>query len=609
MYQGISPETIALFAEEFGEKNVMEKYIQSAISERSALKRSLERKNVAGFNDDLARVMSNFITSNGRFAAQRYYMRDLNNAIKYIPHSKNDVKDEAIKLKKFILDPNDPAAPVSSIMFAWFLGGSVASALVNLTQPVLMTGPYLSQFGIATASASMAKALPIALGKKQISDLNLREALKRASQEGIVDAQEIFHLYSIGSQGVASSAVSALSRIPIAGKFIKAGSEDARARINGFLTIWGSMFAAAEGFNRRLTFVAAWEVAKANNEANPYAFSVRAVNETQGIYNKVNRPNWARGPVGRTLMTFKQYSIMYVELLNRMWKKGGPEGKRAALIMLAVLMLAAGEDGLPFSQDLDDMIDTIGQFWGLDTNMRRLKRRTAHNILGKELGDLFLYGISSKLPIDFSGRLGLGNLIPGTGLLKPAAEKGRTREVADVFGPVAGLLSQVMDAYDAGTEGNYGKAAQNLAPTAVKNLLAGIEMEKKGHYSDYKGRKVVETNTTEAVFKGIGFNPTANAEISRNAMPRQQDVALQKKTEASIADQWAQGIAERDNAAIAKATKRLADWNAANPDTQIQINLNQIRARVKSEMMDKEQRMLKQTPREMRGRIGLDNVK
>lgn len=609
LYSGISPETLALFAEAIGADNAMRKYIELAMTERSALKRRLHRKGTEGYSEDLPRVLSNFITSNGRHAAQRYYLRDLNNAIKYIPKEKGDVLDEAIRLKKFVLNPNDPAAPVSSVMFAWFLGGSVASAIVNLSQPVMMTAPYLSQFGVATATKSLATALPYAIGKKQITDTALRDALKRASQEGIVDAQEIFHLYSVGAQGVASGLVNQLAKIPGVGGKIKAGSEDARARINAFLTLWGSMFAVAEGFNRKLTFIASWEVAKANGEKNPYAFAVRAVNETQGIYNKVNRPNWAQGPVGRTLLTFKQYSIMYVELLSRMWKHGGPEGKRAALIMLAVLMLSAGEEGLPFAQDLDDLIDTVGQMFGLDTNMKRNKRRLAHELLGKALGDMFLYGVSSYLPLDFAGRIGLGNLIPGTGLLKPSDADQRGRQVAEVFGPTAGMATQIGDAYDAVVEGNTGKAVQNLAPKAVKDALASGEMAKKGYATDAKGRKVVDVRLGDAAIKAVGFQPTVVAQETRKTMPIQQDIALQKKTETSIVNQWVRGLADNDMEMAKEAQQRLTDWNRRNPDTPIQITPDQIRNLARQMVTEKDTRLLKQAPREMRGRVGLDLAK
>jgi hypothetical protein len=610
LYAGISPETLALFSDAIGAGDTIKKYYQLALSERSALKRRLERKGTAGFSEDMPRVLSNFITSNARFAAQRYYLRDLNNAIKFIPKEKGDVLDEAMSLKKFMNDPNDPGAPISSVMFAWFLGGSVAAAMVNMTQPIMMTAPYLSQHGVGRATAAIAKAMPYALGKKQITDTELRDALKRASQEGVVDAQEIFHLYSQGAQSVASGLANTLAKIPGLGGKIKAGSESARARINAFLTLWGSMFSLAEKFNRKLTFIAAWEVAKAKGEKDPFAFAVRAVNETQGIYNKVNRPNWARGTFGRTLLTFKQFSIMYVELLSRMWKRGGPEGKRAALMMLAVLMLAAGEEGLPFAQDLDDLIDTIGQMFGLDTNMRRNKRRLAHEILGKTGGDLFLYGISSQLPLDVAGRLGVGNLIPGTGILKPSDKELMSRNVAEIFGPAAGMATQIGDAYEAFTEGNTKKALTNLAPKAVKDVLSGLDMADKGYATDAVGRKTTEVTAGEAAIKSVGFNPTTVAQLTRKTMPIQQDVALQRRTESAILDQWVRGITDKDQAMIDKAQARLNEWNRANPDTPIQITGAQIKVRIRNQGLDKETRVLKSAPREMRGRVaeGLDTI-
>lgn len=48
LYAGISPETIALFGEAVGATEVTQKYYQMALSERSALKRRLERKGTAG---------------------------------------------------------------------------------------------------------------------------------------------------------------------------------------------------------------------------------------------------------------------------------------------------------------------------------------------------------------------------------------------------------------------------------------------------------------------------------------------------------------------------------------------------------------------------------
>lgn len=121
-----------------------------------------------------------------------------------------------------------------------------------------------------------------------------------------------------------------------------------------------SQAGARNAFLDAVSFVAAWETAEAEGIANPFAFAEKAVVETQGLYNKGNKANFARGAFGATVMTFKQFSTHYLEFLVRMWKSG-PEGKRAVAVALALLVLMGGAGGLPFADDLDDLIDTLGQ--------------------------------------------------------------------------------------------------------------------------------------------------------------------------------------------------------------------------------------------------------
>ncbi|MES2319952.1 MAG: PLxRFG domain-containing protein [Pseudomonadota bacterium] len=609
MYAGVSPETIELFAEVVGAKDAMYKFYQVAVSERSALKRRLVRKSTAGYSQDMPRVLSNFVTSNGRHAAGRYYARDIGHAVKYIPREKGDVQKEAQRLVEYIDNPGEGGAMASSLAFTWFLGGNIASAVINATQPLMMTLPYLSQFGAAQAAAALVRATPYAMGRKQIVDAELRSALKRASQEGKVDAQEIFHLYSVGIQGVAGVLTNKLGKLPLVGGKVKGTSEDLRARITALGTLWGMPFAMVEGFNRRLSFLAAWDMAKQTNQPDPYDFAVKAVDATQGIYNKVNRPNWARSAPGRVIFTFAQFKIMNVELLKRMATMGGAEGKKAAAMYLAVLILAAGVMGLPYADDIDDLIDTVGQWLGYNTNMKRTKREWAYKTLGKGFGDLAMYGASSQLPLDFGGRMGLGNVVPATGLLKPSGENNRTQEFLELGGPVvSGLGKQVFDAYDAASMGDLGKATGSMMPTAIRNASAGLDMAASGKAVDMKGKVKTDATAVDAFSKSIGFSPTKVANINRANMPIQQDLALQKLTETNIVELWAQGAAKGDQDMMDKARLKMEDWNAKNPDTPVMISAHQIMAKARQDMTPADQRLMRSAPKEMRGHVaaGLD---
>lgn len=136
--------------------------------------------------------------------------------------------------------------------------------------------------------------------------------------------------------------------------------------------------------------------------------------------------------------------------------------------------------------------------------------------------------------------------------------------------------------------------------------MAAAEMAKKGYATDSKGRKVVDVGLEDVASKAVGFNPTKVAQQHRKTMPIQQDIALQKRTETAIVDQWARGVADDDEEMVDAAIKRRDDWNRLNPRTPIVIRGTQIRDRVRQMATEKDDRLLRQAPKEMRGAIGLD---
>ena len=158
--------------------------------------------------------------------------------------------------------------------------------------------------------------------------------------------------------------------------------------------------------------------------ADPAEFARRAVLETQFLYSKANKMRWGRGAIGGTLMTFKTYSVSYLELMHRMWNQGeagSPEraaGRRAVGWAVAMLLLMGGAGGLPFMEDAEDLIDGAGQLMGYNVSSKQWRMALLRDVLGKELASFVEQGVSGLpgAPVDVSGRLGMGNLIPGTGL-------------------------------------------------------------------------------------------------------------------------------------------------------------------------------------------------
>ena len=364
--------------------------------------------------------------------------------------------------------------------------------------------------------------------------------------------------------------------------------------------MWSTPFALAESFNRKASFIAAYQTAKDEGIANPYAFAQKAVTETQGLYSSNNKPNAARGTLGATVMTFKQYSIHYLEWLARM-AKSGPEGKKAALWALALLVMAAGSDGLPFSEDLNDVIDTVGQSFGYDTNTKRWRHQVAADALGEEAAEVLSRGLSASagFPVDVSMRMGMGNLLPATDMLKKS-NTDTARSLAELAGPGGALFTQYSDAIKLMLSGEAGAAAMKMTPNALQNLGKAAKMMETGEYRDSKDRKVMDVDGVDAAMKALSFQPAQIARESAKMSENRQSEMLAKAVEGEITDAWARAMVDGDAQAQEDARQRLLDWNKKNPDMPIRVNRAQIATKAKKMRQSRAERYIKTVAPERR---------
>lgn len=544
-FQGVDPSVMALFAKEAGlENDAFQKWYEMATAERSAMKRLIHRKGTAGYSLDARRSLSSFVTSNARFASSAVNVAAIGTAVAAIQDG--GVKDEAIALQQYVTNPVEEAAALRGFMFSHFLGASIASGLINLTQPVLMTYPYLAGYGPAKAAKAMKEALAATVSSmrdKVVSNPELAKAIDRAKADGIVDPSEI-HSLMAASRGA-----------------FKTPTQQA------WQTVIGANFALTEAFNRKVTFSAAYLLAQRAGEADPYASAKKAVYDTQGLYSRANRPNWARGAVGATLFTFKQFSIAYIEFLQQLAREGKMPKTQLA-IALGILVLASGTQGLPGSDDLDDVIDALGQSLGFGTNVRQTKRKLFEAALGETLGNAAMYGISTQLGADFQGRLSMGNLVPGTAALIPS-NRNKGKDIAEWAGPLGSLITNGASAMQDLLGGNFGSALASMSSTAGRNIAQGTHMLVTGEAADSRGRKIRDVTAGEAIGKVIGFNPQRIASESRAITEIKRDEDIVTMESGKIKEQWAAGIAHGDKDAIDEARARLREWNGDNPDMKI----------------------------------------
>ncbi len=600
LFAGITPETLEIFKDmvvgkeaDAATRKVYDEYLKLTKNNHSALKRLIQRKGIEGYSQDVGRVVANFVYSNARQGAAGLNAGTMDRAINDIPKDQGELKDLAMGLRSYIRDPQEEGQAVRGMLFAQYLGGSLASAFVNMTQPFAVTLPWLSQFGgIRAAGGQMTRALKDMGTRGMKYEADLAHALKSAEDDGVVSPQEVHQLMAQarGAGGLRSGDGTRPGDARAA-----AGNAWERAKV-----AWGQPFALAEQFNRRSTFIAAFRIAKAQGMPDPGAFARKAVLETQFVYSKANKPQWARGAVGGTLFTFKTYSVSYLELMQRMWKQGGPEGKRAVGWALAMLLLMGGAGGVPFAEDVEDLIDGAGQLMGYNISSKQWRKQALAGIVGKELGEFMEQGLSGLpgAPIDVSGRLGMGNLIPGTGLF--LTKQSRERDLLEVVGPAGDLVARGFTAGRKVLTGDVAGAALEVSPTAVRNAAKGLDMATTGMYRDQKGYKVIDTTLAEAAAKAIGFQPKSVAEVQEANSFMQRSKSFYTQTSSDIKAQWAQAVFEKDEAGLQRVRDRLADWNKNNPEQPIVVKIPDVMKRVREMNKDRTDRIADTSPKALR---------
>lgn len=601
LFAGITPESLELFGnmlgldEEGGDARdkVFQEYLKLTKNNHSALKRLIHRQGIAGFSEDVGRVLAAFVYSNARQSAGALNAGTIDKAVNAIPKEQGELKDVAMGLRNYIRDPQEEGQAVRGMLFAQYLGGSVASAFVNMTQPFAVTMPWLSQYGgIKSAGAHLAKALKDMGTKGFKYEADLAAALKHAEDDGVVSPQEIHQLMA---QARGSGSLRSGDGTKVGEARAAAANAWERTKV-----AWGQPFALAEQFNRRSTFIAAYRIAKEQKMADPAAFARRAVEETQFVYSKAAKSRWMRGAIGGTLMTFKSYSIQYLELLHRMWTQGGPEGKRAVGWAMVMLMLAGGAGGLPFMEDLEDLIDGIAQLMGYNVSSKQWRQRALRQVLGKEFAEFMEQGVSGLpgAPVDVSGRFGLGNLIPGTGLL--LQKPNRERDLLEIAGPAGDLIKRGFTGGRKLLTGDVGGAALEVSPTAVRNAAKGADMAASGIYKDAKGYKVIDTTLGEALAKAGGFQPRSVAQVQEANSFMLRSRSFYQQNSAEIKAQWADALFRKDEAALERVRERLAAWNRDNPEQPIVVKMPDVWKRVREMGKDRTQRIADTAPKALR---------
>jgi hypothetical protein len=303
-------------------------------------------------------------------------------------------------------------------------------------------------------------------------------------------------------------------------------------------------------------------------------------------------------------MTFKQFSIHYLEFLSRMWLSG-PEGKKAVAHRPGHPRSRQEQAGCP-SPTTSTTSSTRSRRTSsaYDFSSKRAKRAFIADTLGlgDDVADVRRRAASAAhlgLPIDVSMRMGMGNLIPMTGILL-RSNTDRSKDVAELGGAAGAFGQSVFKGAAAALRGDYADAVGSVIPMALQNMVKAAEMWNTGEYRNAKGDTVMHVGAGDALAKAIGFQPAdvAKATAVESDITRSEQLAKNVRTE--IAQKWEQGLKDNKPEVVAEARTMLREWNEANPEEGLRISMQSIINAVRRSNLDRAQRLVKNAPAGMR---------
>jgi hypothetical protein len=518
--------------------------LRKAIDQRSAMKRMIHREGYPGYSQDVRRVLATFVTSNARLASKNLHFSNMLEAAENIPKTKGDVRDEATKLVKYVQEPQEEAHGLRGLLFAQYIGGNVASGAgehdadahddVPVPEPV-----HEPREGGGQVLSAMKQAAGHPEGE-------LGEALARAEQAGVVSPQEIHHLNA--------EAMATFGSHPVMQKA---------------MFLWGSLFSVAEQFNRRVAFIAAYDTAVGKKKmADPYQFAVKASKKPKASTTRATARTGRAAPSARRCSRSSNSASRTSSSC-----RACPSARRRSRWRSCS---GGRRRGLPFADDIEDVIDTIAQRWAT-TSTRRQRRASSWRRArrGRQR-------VPAPRRVEHSRHADRRE--PAHGPVEPDS---RHRHAAHGHeGPHEGR-ARVRGARRQPMVQNATKVAGGEGWPAWRRRACRTSPRRRhvpdGHaYRDSKGRKVIDTDAADAVWKGIGFQPADVAEESMKQRLAYSAIEQAKEKQTELAEAITRARFEGDTEAEQEARAQLRQWNEDNPDATIKVTPQSVQQRLKA---------------------------
>lgn len=509
------------------EAMLRELYVRS-LTDASARKSELKRRKVSGFNQNMMASFLEAERANGVRLAQIKFGGDLRDALSDMQKEARVSKDEATAMRfvnefrarhALSLNPNDSkivnrALRTTSV---FMLLTNPAFHLANLTQPFMMTAPYMAARHGTRAVTELAKNIK-AVGMAMRADSSvdgLKNAgfLKEGEFEALDRARDAGHIDIGITQDFGQST----------------GKPTVLSKVVDRLT---TATRAAETMNRTASFLTAYrlEYARTKDKDAAYRYADDVVYRTHGDYSGFNAPRYFNmNGFTKVATQFRKFQLIQLSLMLRManqaFNGASPEekavGRRALAYTMGIHFALTGLKGTPF---VGTLMALASMALGMGDDGDDSEDKIRELIGDKGLADVLLNGLPFAGGVDLTSKLGAGQMLS----IAPFADldffdptlTGKDiaqRAALASFGATGSLVAKQLDAAMKLANGDVAGATQNFLPTGLANVTKAVKMASTG-ITTKSGDVAIpssEFSLGELIMQGLGIPLAETSERNR----------------------------------------------------------------------------------------------
>ena len=409
---------------------------------------------------------------------------------------------------------------IKTVAFAWYLGGNIKTAVVNLTQNLIVGIPRLERYVTGGGSYWL---------KSAADTIGLRYSGKGLRGARDLSPEEADMLQELYGNNVITDAYMDEIRGQIA-------SSPSLRLWERFVRLLGKPMSMVEVFNRASLALAAYRAARRGafkagaaaelglapgrkmTHEQARDFAAMLVRDTHFEYGRGNQPEFLRSnTAGRLLSPLFTFRSFGANILNLWWlalRHEGREGRAFVARSLAATVALGGLTAFPFYATLSALCTAAA---GDDEDWTtKIRQALPEDDL---LRDVVCYGLPAVAGVNIGGSLRMET--PFTEGMRRGGtfKEAMTESLGALLGiPYDLAVNKPSKALEAHRFGEDAKAVEALVPTFMANLMQAWRLATEGQ-TTLRGRPfnrpgqpgARRLTPAEAVGKALGFQPTSSA--------------------------------------------------------------------------------------------------